>query len=254
MIATVNSRDRIILFTLIDLLIQIIFFGFLLFVLHDQSERERKQVSYLFDELTQKYGVVNLTRFLEALSRLIPIEELERVIVMLESIESGKFKAWSDLLAISKTLDVSPEELKKLAELYGSLDREDRGRLLDVMKTYSRASKQVKERIYSSTLLAGLPDCYNGSSMLNIKAVENKSFQVSWSSDLNQIAPEIFQTVKQYGYESGNSFLLTWAQFEQLGSSLRGLFRDCRIRVKESSLTDSREALLIIQRYFRTTS
>ena len=67
-----GSGDRIILFTLVDLLLQIIFFGFFIFAANRAAEGEMQDK---IGALARKFGVVSVTRYVNATSRLVAISD-----------------------------------------------------------------------------------------------------------------------------------------------------------------------------------
>ena len=248
------SRDRIILFTFVDLLIQLIFFGFLLFVLFGEKEKERTALVEITEEAAKRYGAVNFTRLLDAISRLVPIEDLDRVILMFENLGKDKVKAWSDLVRNAKRLNISPEELFRITELYGALPESEKAKLTDIIRRYVNSPKSLQERIYNTIL----PTCFSGQWVLKISSVPENNFRIELRPELSQQVPDFFHIIQKLDNEIGIGILkgpstVASNQFENFGSYLNDAFRDCRIRVQESSETDSRRALLTIQRYFRTS-
>lgn len=74
-----SASDRIVLFTLVDLLLQIIFCGFLLFAANRASQGDVQDQIAL---LARTFGVVSVSRFLEATSKLVAIADLGKVDVV----------------------------------------------------------------------------------------------------------------------------------------------------------------------------
>lgn len=117
MIGRASAGDRIILFTLVDLLVQIIFCGFLLFAVNRAFEGK---IQDKLAALARAFGVVSVTSFLDATSKLVAIADLGKV----------------DTVSVS---DRSTETFTDLTKVLGSMDREDLALLAAADPTQRRA-------------------------------------------------------------------------------------------------------------------
>ena len=76
-----KRSDDVFFFTLIDFLIQVFFFGLLLFVVNQaaiaKKEPQRGQEAQMLDDLMKKAGVSNITELQDYLSKLAPLKSLQ---------------------------------------------------------------------------------------------------------------------------------------------------------------------------------
>ena len=126
-----TAGDRIILFTLVDLLIQIIFFGFFLFAANRASQGEIQDRVAL---LAKRFGIVSVNRYLNATSKLVAIADLDRVQV---ASETGKsIEAFDNTTKMLEGLD--QEDVRWFA----NMDKEQRRDLARMIAALSPADRE----------------------------------------------------------------------------------------------------------------
>ena len=127
-----SSGERVVLFTLVDLLLQMIFLAFFLFAANRATQGEMQDK---VGALARKFGVVSVTRYLNATSKLVAIADLGRVDV----IPAGEkqTRALDDTTTLLQNLDrrslaalagLNGAELKAFAGVYADLSGPERRR------------------------------------------------------------------------------------------------------------------------------
>jgi hypothetical protein len=119
-----KRADDVFFFTLIDFLLQIFFFGLLLFVVGKaadaRTEVRRGLEAQQIDELTKAVGVSNLTELLDYLTKLVPLEHLQGTADFMESVGGpDQARAMTKMIQDAGGLDVVREKLRKYDNAYG---------------------------------------------------------------------------------------------------------------------------------------
>jgi hypothetical protein len=127
------AGDRIVLFTLVDLLLQIIFCGFLLFAANRASNGE---IQDKIARLAQAVGLVSVTNYVDATSRLVAIADLGKIDVVRHSDKSTalldeatamlKGLSEEDLSALS---GMDEQQRRAFMKMYAALAPADRQQL-----------------------------------------------------------------------------------------------------------------------------
>jgi hypothetical protein len=188
-----SSNDRIILFTLVDLLIQIIFFGFFLFAINRAREGDLRPK---LDALISKVGIRQLATLVEATSKLVSIADLSHIDVVGSGPSIEAVTNLNDLIDLIKRLDreslrklkssnlsvqqladvsglfrrLTPLRQKTLVDLlgkfsnnesklievlaaYGNLSKEDLAKLVIVARAYARGNREIRAKISSAAVV-----------------------------------------------------------------------------------------------------
>jgi hypothetical protein len=123
------AGDRIVLFTLVDLLLQIIFCGFLLFAANRASQ------GGLQDKISKLVGIFEVdrvTRYVDATSKMISIRDLDRVHYTSSSgtstplDEATKMLGGLTLADVSSLAAMDPEQRRAFMKMYATLAPADR--------------------------------------------------------------------------------------------------------------------------------
>jgi hypothetical protein len=277
-----NAGDRIILFTLVDLLLQIIFFAFLLFAVNRASQgKVQDQIA----ALANKFGVVSVTRFLEATSKLVPISELHRIDTVASTDQS---KILDDATKVLEGLDrdtlkalsgLNKQQLHAFAKMVAALSPAEREQMTGFIKKYGVAF--LGPPLASGLTAEQLRALLNTVSQLPPKDLGNfiklsKTFakadpgqrQMIVAATANVVKPMCFNNqqalevteirggyrvlplVPQIGARIART--LTESEFSAFGSALMAAHGDCSIRVRQLSDTNNEQQLKTIQRYFVT--
>lgn len=131
MISRGHGGDRIVLFTLVDLLIQVIFCGFLIFAANRASQGDVQDKVAL---LARAFGVENVTKFIDATSKLVAISDLDKVHVVDPSDKSKSL--FDDATKMLKGLDA--DDLSKLA----AMDAKQRQAFMKIYTTLAPRDRQ----------------------------------------------------------------------------------------------------------------
>jgi hypothetical protein len=119
-----RRADDVFFFTLIDFLLQIFFFGLLLFVVGKaadaHTEARRTLEAQQIGELTKAAGVSNLTELLDYLTKLAPLEHLQGTADFLERVGGQeKALAMTEIIRNAGGVEAVQEKLKKYDNAYG---------------------------------------------------------------------------------------------------------------------------------------
>jgi hypothetical protein len=131
MIGQADAGDRIVLFTLVDLLIQVIFCGFLIFAANRASQGDVQDKIAL---LARVFGVGNVTKFIDATSKLVAISDLDKVHFVDASDEQKRLL--SDATKMVEGLDA--DALRQLA----AMDAQQRGAFVKMYATLGPRDRQ----------------------------------------------------------------------------------------------------------------
>lgn len=251
---TSATRDRVILFTLVDLFVQVIFLGvFLLALEADINKNKLQALPELVKDAIEAAGVQNITKLMEVVSKLIPIEELHRVITILDALTKAPLTDWEAVFNEIKAGNIPPDKLIKIIHQYLNLSSDAREQLLTYLNQLTKLSK---ENQVQSLKIAGeniIPTCYDKKLIFEITS-EVDSFVIKV---LNK---EIGSKINQDFNDSSKGFnvstsdaptILTTDQFKIFGKFISQDHKDCRVRVNEKSSTDSRASYLLIANFFR---
>jgi hypothetical protein len=290
-IARANGSDRIILFTLVDLLVQIIFFAFLLFAVNRATQGN---VQDRVAELARKFGIVSVTRFLEATSKLVAISELGRVDLapasddsktlddatkVIEGLDPETLRALSrlnaaQLHALTKSIAaLSPQERRQLTAFIGRYGMTFLRPLLDSGLTAAQL-----ETLLST--LAKLPPGDRGKLIqLGVtfakvdpakrqKIVEATAVMVRPTCFDRRQALEVTEVPNGYRVRAlipaaaadvarllggrRGAYTLTAAEFSRFASAITSAHADCTIRVLQRTETNDERQLKAIQYWFAT--
>ena len=277
------ASDRIILFTLVDLLIQIIFFGFLLFAANRAAQGSVQDRVAL---LARKFGVVSVVRFLDATSKLVAISDLGRVDVvpagdksrlifhdttgMLERIDK------SDVTALAR---MDKRQLQTFTRMYAELTPADRQQLSSFISRYGIAvvRKAVAGGLTPKQLLGVLDSASSlptgdREKFLTLATTfakadpSNRQKIVEATANIVKLPcfggrPAFHITEVPSGYlvqplipdvaGSGGGVLGEDA-FSTFAAAVTGAYTTCTIRVRQDTQTNNERQFKKIQRYFWT--
>jgi hypothetical protein len=131
MTSRANAGDRIVLFTLVDLLIQVIFCGFLIFAANRASQGD---VQDKIAQLARLFGVQPVSNFIDATSKLVAIADLDKVHVVDPSDKSKEL--FDDTTKMLERLDA--DDLRNLA----AMDTRQRQAFMKLYATMAPADRQ----------------------------------------------------------------------------------------------------------------
>jgi hypothetical protein len=135
-----KTDERLILFTLVDLLIQVIFFGFFLFAANQATQGGvQRQVAVL----ARVFGIVSVTKYLDAPSRLISISDLGKLEVA--ALSDKPRKTFEDIISLldrlntddlHKLVAMDARQRSEFVDLYNQLSPVERSQFRDFLKRY----------------------------------------------------------------------------------------------------------------------
>jgi hypothetical protein len=279
-----NAGDRIILFTLVDLLLQIIFFVFLLFAINRASQgKVQDQIAALAD----KFGIVSVTKFFAATSKLVAISDLGRVDT---AATTDRSKILDDATKVIEGLDpdtlkalsgMNKQQLQAFAKLVRQLSPAEREQMTAFIKKYgltflrpavaSGLSAEQLQALLDAFVKLPARDRGNliklnesfakadpGKRQKIVDATANVVKPMCFNGQQAMVITEISggylvepnPKVPQAGL--GGVRTLTQSEFTAFGSTLNAAHTDCLIRVQQLSKTNSEYQLKTIQQYFVT--
>ncbi|HEV3088469.1 MAG TPA: hypothetical protein VGY57_11725 [Vicinamibacterales bacterium] len=272
-----GSGDRIILFTLVDLLLQIIFLGLFLFAAYRAVQGD------MHDRLTQlarKFGVFSVTNYLNSTSKLVAVADLGRIDV----VPAGKkaTRAFRDTTTLLQDLDrtslpelarMNKDELKAFASIYAGLSPAERKRFAALVKRpelrafWTGLAKLTPEdqRTFlglGDAFLKADPDTRSKiiAAAANVKPLcfaRHNAYEITEVSGgyvvrplLREVLPDVARAVP--GQRGMQSIQLGEAEFARLGEATLAAHRDCTVNVKQATTTNNEQQYKTIQRYFGT--
>ena len=278
-----GSSDRIILFTLVDLLIQIIFFGFLLFAANRAAQGSVQDRVAL---LARKFGVVSVVRFLDATSKLVAISDLGRVDVLPASDNSRL--VFRDTTGMLERIDMSDvrtlarmdkRQLQTFTRMYAALAPADRRQLSSFISRYGIAvvRKAVAGGLTPKQLLSVLDSASSlpagdREKFLTVATTFAKADPANRQKIVDATAniakppcfggrPAFHITEMPSGYlvqpllpdvAGFGGGVLSEDAFSSFASAVTGAHTTCTIRVRQDTQTNNERQFKKIQRYFWT--
>jgi hypothetical protein len=274
-----NGGDRIVLFTLVDLLVQIIFCGFLIFAANRAAEGA---VQDQVDRLVQAFKVANVTKYMDATSKLVAIADLDKAHLYDPSEKSKTL--FSDVTHMLQGLDA--KDLGKLAgmdakeragfmTMYASMspgDRQllskfvaqngtgsikslsrlnlgDQAKFNYLAKTFVDADPVKRQMIVATTARLVRPRCFNGRSAFKITEKPGMSYLVQ--PLIPQVAPDVARLLSG-AQRAGNGYFLNQPAFMTFGSAVSSAHAACIIEIDQATETNDERQLISIQRWFGT--
>jgi hypothetical protein len=276
------SSDRIILFTLVDLLIQIIFFGFLLFAANRAAQGSVQDRVAL---LARKFGVVSVVRFLDATSKLVAISDLGRVDVV--PIGDKSRLIFNDTAGMLERIDRSDvrtlarmdkRQLQTFTKMYAALAPADRRQLSSFVSRYGIAvvRKAVGGGLTPKQLLSVLDSASSlptgdREKLLTVATTFAKADPAKRQKIVDATAnivklpcfggrPAFHITEVSNGYivqplipdVAGLGGSLGEGEFSNFAAAITGAHTTCVIRVLQDTQTNNERQFKNIQRYFWT--
>jgi hypothetical protein len=257
--------ERVVLFTLVDLLVQIIFFALFLLVLLQQSHPElpasveRALIPYT------KVAKAQLVEFIDAVSRMVPLSSIDKA----RSIGDQDRGIRDRLAAISKLMRAvsglpSPEveslarflsdpgNARRLRQLVSILAREPKSslspsdvkRFAQLRRVYIAMSPSQRTALVAQAIAIIKPRCFNGRAAFAALAVQGGYIL---SNPISDVVPVIRSALGRPG--SGPA-AISEGDLDTLGNALTGRYPDCNIYVGESSETNSRSQYKHLNHYF----
>ncbi|MBV8369612.1 MAG: hypothetical protein JO036_11895 [Candidatus Eremiobacteraeota bacterium] len=262
MIRSPGVGDRIILFTLVDLLLQIIFLGLFLFAAHRAGQGD---VDDRIAQLIRQYGVVRVGDYLNATSELVAIKDIGRVAV----VPGGKPKVTQPLDEVTKLLQhldretlpriagMNNTELKHftalvkkpdvrslLAEL-AKLSPKDQRAFAGLGGAFFKADPDTRTKIIAAANVK--PLCFARQNAYHITEVPGGYVVRPLIPD---VLPDVARAVP--GHRGMESFRLGEAEFARLGEVTLAAHRKCTVNVQQATTTNNERQFKTIQYYFGT--
>ncbi len=257
--------ERVVLFTLVDLLVQIIFFALFLLVLLQQSRPElptgveRALVPYT------KVARTQLVEFIDAVSRMVPLSSIDKA----RSIGDQDRGVRDRLAAISKLMraisGLSTPEVESLARFLSdpinaarlpqlasilasqpktSLSPSDVKRFAQLRRVYVAMSPAQRSALVAQAIAIIKPRCFNGRAAFAAVAVEGGYVL---SNPIREIVPVLWLALGRAG---SGSVSISEGDLDSLGNALNKRYPNCNIYVAESSETNSRSQYKHLNHYF----
>lgn len=219
-----KKTDDVFFFTLIDFLIQVFFFGLVLFVLNElineKVKEEQANDQAKIETLLKKTGVSTLTELTDQLSKLAPITELKGI---------------SDFLNRAGGLEKVKTDVATVANAGGTSVVQDK---LEKLKRIEEGSGKPP------CLFDKLPD--GKKSVKPLATVEATDTSIKFTGQ----TPELEKLLSRMGatYESIEE--LTFSQFKSAFSPVIKLDPDCRYTLRFIERTDYIYARDAVRQYF----
>lgn len=269
-----GSGDRIILFTLVDLLLQIMFFGFFIFAANRATEGEMQDK---IGALARKFGVVSVTRYMNATSKLVAISDLHHIDV----VGSAVFRDVTTVLeglnpdAVRGLASLKPKELQAFARAYATLPAperhqvaaflakhgndagtllrtaaqlppEDLPAMMKIDKQFANADPAKRKKIVEAAMVK--PLCFKRRTALHITEVPGGYI-------VRPLIPDVARDVARATSSSGaigTTYRFGQADFQSFAASVAGAHEDCIVNVQQDTTTNDERQFKTIQRYFGT--
>jgi hypothetical protein len=214
-----RRADDVFFFTLIDFLIQVFFFGLLMFVIGQaesyRQDEERLKNKHIVERLLSETGFSNLTELTDFLSRLAPPEE---------------FKGIADFFSAQKKDEI--KQAMELVQRAGGVE-EVRGKL-----------KSYDEKFGKKSCIAKKSD-----GTIPISAVFTLNDD---SITLEQEKEDFSKLLLGLKKESSQVKVLSTEQFRQVYGNLKNLYPDCLYHVTVRVNTKYLEPMEAVRSAFRT--
>lgn len=258
-----GGGDRIILFTLVDLLLQIIFLGLFLFAAHRAFQGD---VDDRVTKLIAKFGVVPVGQYLNATSKLVAIADLDRIAV----IPAGKPKetqALKDTTKLLRDLDrgtvrglanmdrsqlktlaamVKKPEFRRLLSGLATLPRKEQGAFVDLGGAFLKADPDTRTKIIAAAANVK-PLCFAKRNAYHIVEIPGGYVVRPLIRD---VRPDIDRALP--GHRGAQQMTLSEAEFSRLGDVTNAIHRNCTVNVTQESQTNNERQFKTIQHYFGT--
>jgi len=246
--SSADRSDRVILFTLVDLLTQFIFLALFLVALYKSTSRTLS--SSLQSKLLpyQRAAAVELATFVDAATKLVPVNDVDKSPIgsVSEKTTKESLLALADLLRRMQSQHTSPEQVALQLAGQNRLGGVDRAVLLELIGRESKMTAPQRAKLLADAKTITRPRCFGGAFAF---AVEEVPGGYIVSSPIGSISKVFLGAVAPYG-RAGDGFFISANDLPTFGRQLGSAFRNCDIRVSESTTTDSEEQYKNLGVYF----
>lgn len=246
-IAPTGRGERLILFTLVDLLVQIIFFGLFVLVLFQSTQQE---LPTALNSKLAPYAPIaqaELVSFVDAVSRLVPLQDVDKT----SSIGNQEDRVRSELASLTAALQTlqGESDIRTLKELGAELRAKHLGinDLTALNQRYISMTPQQRIKLVSAAQTIEMPRCFGGAAAFSVVEVGGGGYVVS-----GPIAPiaRAFSSAVSGLPRVGEGYALSQEDLPAFGHRLNDAFRQCNIFVRQTSLTNSLNQYQLLNEYF----
>lgn len=227
-----GRTDNVFLLTLIDFLLQIIFFGVFMYALYIATSADPQAREQALRRLLTHFGISDIAILTDDLTRLIPPEAI---------------KKGSDLFKLPKDKR-QLEELRKLVEKNGDLSEIERklddAKRLGELNSFVHQNGElprIKEKLEKLRKIeegSGKPPCL--ADELNGKRIPRALGRVVASEEIisfDALTPDLKGVLDILGYSYSDVKVLSLDEFEKKFSPLRTKRPDCRYSMRFAETT-----------------